>query len=160
MKQISAEDYFLKYSFPCAHVLLEMGSINEKKFEELKKNTLQNKSMSRSELITLFPAAFRRITEVAAKMNKDIWDIDVMKKYFLQEHNNYIDAKDGNYKNFGSSFGDFCKVYKGKIIFKEGNMLTVQYEDRERNVLLDILPDAQIGDTVTIHQGFAVEKIE
>ena len=29
------EEFFLKYAFPCAHVLLETGVINEKRYKEL-----------------------------------------------------------------------------------------------------------------------------
>ena len=157
---MTPEQYFLRYSFPCAHVLLEMGSIDEKKFEELRQNVLENKQMNRTELMMIFPSAFRRISEVATKMNKDIWDMEVIKNYFLEQHNDYIEKRDGNYKQFGSHFGDFCKVYKGKVIGKEEDILIVQYGERVRNVLSDILPDAKIGDTITIHQGFAVEKLE
>lgn len=153
------EQYFLKYSFPCAHVLLEMGSINEAKLEELKQNVLEKKNMSKTELMMLFPAAFRRITEVAIEMKKDIWDMEVLKKYFLGKHNDYIDKKDGNYDKFTTSFRDFCKVYKGKVINKEENILTVEYATRTRNVLSDMVPKARIGDVVTIHQAFAVEII-
>jgi len=160
MKQISPEQYFLKYSFPCSYTLVEMGQIDEKKFEELKENTLKNKAMDRDELMRIYPAAFRRIKEVAEQMNKNIWDLDVIRKYFLEEHNKYIDAKDGNYKKFPQSFRDFCKVYKGKVIYKEKNMLTVQYGEKQRNVLSELLPNAKVGDTVIIHQGFAVEKLE
>ncbi|MFC2136068.1 HypC/HybG/HupF family hydrogenase formation chaperone [Bacteroidota bacterium] len=154
------EIFFLKYSFPCAHVLLEMGSIDEKKLEELKQNTINEVVMSHGELMMLFPSAFRRIIEVAEKMKKDVWDIEVLRKYFLEEHNMYIDNKDGNYENFGTSFRDFCKVYKAKIVHKEDNVLTVEYGERSRNVFNDILPEAKVGDTVTIHQAFAVEVIE
>ncbi|NQU97913.1 HypC/HybG/HupF family hydrogenase formation chaperone [Candidatus Woesearchaeota archaeon] len=154
------EQYFLKYSFPCAHVLVEMGSIDEKKFEELKENVLNNKVMDREELMILFPSAFRRIMEVAVKMKKDVWDVDVLKKYFLDEHNMYIDAKDGNYEKYGSHFRDFCKVHKAKVVHKEGDVLTVEFGEKSRNVLSDILPEAEVGDTVTVHQGFAVEKVK
>ena len=70
MSLIKPEQLFLKYSYPCAHVLLEMGSITESKLEELKENVIKNKVMLQSELESLFPAAFRRIKEVAKKMNK------------------------------------------------------------------------------------------
>ncbi|MBC8500754.1 MAG: HypC/HybG/HupF family hydrogenase formation chaperone [Nanoarchaeota archaeon] len=160
MRQMKPEQYFLKYSFPCAHTLLEMGSIDEKKFEELRKNTLQNKVMNRAELVILFPAAFRRIAQVAEKMKKDTWDVDVIRKYFLEDHNMYIDSKEGNYEKFSTEFRDFCKVYKGKVVHKEGDILTVEYGHRQRNVLAEILPEAKVGDTIIIHQGFAVEKLE
>lgn len=160
-KQLTPEQYFLKYSFPCAHVLLEMGSINQEKFDDLKKHTINNEPMDRIELMMLFPAAFRRMTEVAEKMKKDVWDITVIRKYFQEEHNNYIDEKDGNYGKFNTEFRDFCKVYKAKIINKEEDVLTVEYGgNRTRNVLNHILEDSEVGDIVTIHQGFAVEKVE
>ncbi|MFH1589450.1 MAG: hypothetical protein ABIB43_02700 [archaeon] len=157
---MDAELYFLKYSFPCAHVLLDMGSITQTKFDELKENTLNNKKMNKTELMMLFPAAFRRMNEVAAKMRKDVWDKEVIKHYFLHDHNMYIDKKEGNYGRFTKTFRDFCKIYKAEVIAREDNALTVKFEGGQRTVFSDILPDAKVGDKVSIHQAFAVEKLE
>lgn len=157
---MKAEIYFLKYSFPCAHTLLEMGSIDDAKLKELEENAINNKRMSKTELMMLFPAAFRRMNEVAAKLKKDVWDIEVIRHYFLEDHNVYIDKKEGNYGNFTKTFRDFCKIYKAEVIAKEDNILTVKFEGGQRNVFSDILPDAKVGDKVSIHQSFAVEKLE
>lgn len=154
------EQYFLKYSYPCAHVLLESGAISEEKFKELEQYVLNNGLMEREELETIFSAAFRRMREVAAKMNKDVWDYEVIRKYFLEDHNMYIDKKDGNYEKFGDTFRNFCKVRKGKVISKDDDVLTVSYDGGERKVLGSMLPEAKVGDNVTIHQGFAVEILE
>ena len=154
------EQYFLKYSFPCAHVLVEHGSITEEKLEEIRQNVIYDKIMKRDELEFLFPAAFRRIRDVAVKMYKDVWSMEVLKKYFLEEHNHYIEQQEGNYASFGKTFREFCKVNIGKVTAKEADILTVRYGDKERIVLTEILPDVKIGDKVSIHQGFAVEKFE
>lgn len=153
------EQYFLKYSYPCAHVLVENGSIDEEKLAELREAVFNDESFDREELIKIFPAAFRRIKEVAKKMSKDMWNLEVIKKYFLEDHNMYIEAKDGGYKTAGSSFRNFCKVYRGEVIKKKGSVLTVKYGNETRNVLNNILPDAEVGDKVSIHQGFAIEKL-
>ncbi|MBU0472481.1 MAG: HypC/HybG/HupF family hydrogenase formation chaperone [Nanoarchaeota archaeon] len=157
---MTPEQFFLKYSFPCAHVLVEMGSIDEAKLEELKKNVLNNEIMNRGELMMLFPSAFRRISEVASRMNKPVWNVDVMKRYFLEEHNDYIDKRDGNYSKFTDGFADFCKVYRGEVIHKDGDALTVRFGERVRTVFSDILPGVVVGDKVTFHQAFAVEKVD
>ena len=163
MKQIkndSPENCFLKYAFPCANTLLCNNQITKKEFKELQKDVLEGKTVHRERLLKLFPAAFRRISEVADKINKCVWDSEVIRHYFIDEHNEYIDRGEGNYKNFPKTFRNFCKVYKAEIVKKEGRFLSVKYNSMKREVLADLVPEAEKGDVVTIHQGYAVEKIE
>lgn len=152
------EQYFLKYSYPTAQTLYEMGSISDKKLAEIKKHVLSDKSLSRTELMMLFPSTFVRIVKLADEMKKEVWDIKVMKSYFMDKHNSYVDEIVTS--DLTKNVSDFRKVFKGRIIVKDGDMLTVEYEDRHRQVLSDLVPDAKPGDKVTIHQGFAVEKLD
>ncbi len=154
------EQLFLRYSFPCAHKLLEMGSITSEQYSEIEKNVLENKKMDRGKLMMLFPAAFRRLFEVAQKQGTDVWNEQIIRDYFIKYHNYYIDKKDGNYQFFGPTFCNFCKVHEGVIVEKHDSFLTVQIANNDMNVLCDILPNAKVGDKVTIHQGYAIEKIE
>lgn len=156
------ERYFLKYAYPCSFVLVDQGRITEKKRKELEKKLLTNEKIDRIELENLFPAAFKRIKELASQMNKDAWDLDVIKEYFFGEkHNDFIDKKDGMYAAFGPTFRELCKVHKAKVIARQakGNVLAVKYGNVKRNVFATLVHDAKKGDKVTVHLAFAVEKI-
>ncbi len=157
---MTAEQIFLRYSFPCAHKLVEMGSITKEQFSELEKATLENKSLDRSKLMMLFPAAFRRLAEVAGKLHRDIWDEGLIRDYFINYHNEYIDERDGNYKYFGETFCNFCKVHQGEVMEKIDSFLKVKVPGGNMDVLSDLLPDADVGDRITIHQGYAIEKLD
>jgi hypothetical protein len=154
------ERYFLRYAYPCSFVLVEQARISEQKRKELEKKLLNNEKIDRVELENLFPAAFKRIKELALAMKKDAWSLDVIREYFFGEkHNDFIDKKDGMYALFGPTFREICKVHKAEVIARKNNVLTVKYGSVERNVFATLVPDAKKGDKVTVHLAFAIEKI-
>jgi len=154
------ERYFLKYAYPCSFVLVEQARISEQKRKELEKKLLENKPIDRDELEKIFPAAFKRIRQLAGEMKKDAWGLAVIREYFFGEkHNDFIDKSDGMYAVFGPTFKELCKVHKAEIIAKKDNVLAVKYGSVERNVFATLVPDAKKGDKVTVHLAFAIEKI-
>lgn len=156
---MEVEKYFFRYAFPCAHILVKMGSLKKEKFKELEKKFNSGKSPSKEELEKIFPAAFRRIKMLAKKMKKDYWDLEVMKEYWLKEHNKIIDKNDGNYKPTSADFKDFCKVHKTKVIDKQDNLLTIKYGSKTRKVVNHLISTLEIGNTIIVHHNQAIEKI-
>ncbi len=53
-----------------------------------------------------------------------------------------------------------CLAIPMKIIKKEGFSATVETAGVSREINLRLLEDAQIGDYVLVHAGFAIEKID
>lgn len=162
MNELKAEHYFLRYAFPCAYVLCDQGRMTQQDYELLKKLAKHGGDISFTQLEEYFPQAFRRIKEVAQKLKKDYTSIDVIRAYFLDEHNKYIDKGDGMYKDMPDVFCEFCKVKKERVEKKrivEG-MLFVRV-GKERWVRAPFFEDTEIsvGDKVTVHHAFAVEKI-
>jgi len=158
--KMKPEQYFLRYACSCATVLKDLGRIGQEKVDKIQECALKNETMSREELESTFTEAFRRIKKIAAEMHKDYWDMEVLKEYFLRgKHNEEIDAGDGFYAKAPKVFKELCKVHKAKIMEKKGNVLRVKIGDKERIVISDLVPEAKVGDTVTVHYGFAVEKI-
>jgi hypothetical protein len=153
----NSEQYFLRYALPCSYVLVDQKRLSKEAQEELRSRLLNDKNISKEELENTFTAAFRRIKELAEKMNKDHWDIEVIKKYWLEEHNKYIDKDDGMYSKFSKNFKELCKVYKAEVIEINKNILTVSYNDKTRKVFSDLIPNVKLNDKVTIHQGYAIE---
>ena len=158
---ITPERYFLKYAYPCSFVLVDLGKISDEKRKELEEKLLKNKLIDRLELENIFVAAFKRIKQIAKEMKKDYWDLDVIKEYFFGEkHNDFIDKQDGMYAKFSSTIRDLCKVHKAVITEKRENILTVKYSGVARNVFATLVPDAKVGDKVTVHWAFAIEKVD
>ena len=156
---MKAEEYFFIYAYPCAEVLKDLGFINGKTLEYINKKRKENEAISKEELEKIFKEAFRRIKIIAKEMNKDYWDKEVIKEYFLKRHNEFIDNNDGYYANLGDTIKELCKVNIGKVTAIKDNILTVNYNNKERKIVNETLK-LNIGDKVSFHFGFAVEKFQ
>lgn len=54
-----------------------------------------------------------------------------------------------------------CLAIPGKVIEKSGvNLATVEMMGVTRQVSLDMVGDAEIGDWVLVHAGFAIDKVD
>jgi len=156
---MKAEEYFFRYAYPCSETLVRLGKLNRERKEVLDKEFKADVIPTKLELEECFPAAFGRIKKLAKEMKRDYWDIVVIRKYFQEEHNKYIDADDGDYKRLPPAIKDVCKVYISEVLDVKGNILLVKYDHKERSVINKYLKDLKIGDKVTIHFGFAIEKV-
>jgi len=157
----SPEEFFVKYAFPCANVLLQAGAITNERYKEIEFAAKSKTPMSKEILEKSFPAAFRRIKKLAKEMRiKDYWDIKVLKEYWHKNHNINIEEKEGSYSKFPESFCDFCKVHTVEIIkiLPEGFLL-IKYGNTERPVSGDYIENPKVGDRVRIHHAYAIEKI-
>jgi hypothetical protein len=158
----SPEEFFIKYAFPCAHVLLETKLITKEEYNELENGILEKHLPSRDKIEKYFISAFRRIKKLAKDMNiQDYWNIDVIKEYWHNYHNKIIEQREGNYSKFPESFCDFCKVHIAEVIdILPNNFILIKYENKQRPVSKEYIPDAKIGDKVRIHHAYAVEKVK
>lgn len=163
MGELSPEQYFLRYAFPCAHVLCDQGRMTEEDYVLLQKLARIGGDITFNQLEEFFPAAFKRIHEVADKEGKDPHSLAIIKQYFLHDHQEYIDAGDGMYAKMPKSFGEFCKVKKLKVLDKKflNDELFLRVGD-ERWVRAPFFKEDRIkvGDTVTVHHAFAVELVD
>ena len=156
---MEAEVLFLKYAFPCAFIIRQRKEISDEEFNTLKDAAINNKVLQREFLEKIFFRAFERIKKVGEEMNKEMWDVEVIKEYFLVKHNEIINGGMYSYANSPESLKNLCKVHKAKVINIKEDILIVEYNGKTRPVMKDFIPDAQIGDTVTIHYGYAIEKL-
>lgn len=54
-----------------------------------------------------------------------------------------------------------CLGIPGKITeIKDNLMASVEMGDIERDVSLQLLPEAEVGDYVLIHTGFAIQRLD
>ncbi|MBU2633678.1 MAG: HypC/HybG/HupF family hydrogenase formation chaperone [Nanoarchaeota archaeon] len=154
---MTPQQYFLRYALPCSRILVDIHRLPKEEQEELESKLKNKQELNKEELEKIFTAAFKRIKELANKMKKDYWDMEVIKKYWLEEHNKYIEKGDGYYGKAGNDFKEICKVHKAKVIEINKNILTVSYNNKTRKVFSDLTPDVKIDNIVTIHHGFAIE---
>ncbi|MDV3104216.1 MULTISPECIES: HypC/HybG/HupF family hydrogenase formation chaperone [Thermococcus] len=53
-----------------------------------------------------------------------------------------------------------CLAVPGRIIEIEGKTAIVDFGGVKREVRLDLLPEAKVGDYVIVHTGFAIERLD
>ena len=140
----------------------EITSAELKKLEEI---AIKNKDISKERLEKIFHRAFSFIDELAKKKNKSRWDPELIKEYFYSYHNEVIDKREGVYATAPEMLKELSMVEKAKIIDKKRDVLIAEYKDKKnvikkRNVFNHFVPDAKLGDIVTIHYGYAIEIIE
>lgn len=157
------ETYFLRYAFPCAGIILQRKEISLEKFDELKKIAANDEPVSRKDLEKIFFRAFREIELLAKEKNKHKWDFEIIQDYFHNKHNKIINEGKSVYKYWPEAMRELSKVFKAKVVGKKDNVLIVEYDNgkemKTRNVVNDFVPDAEIGDFVMIHYGYAAEKV-
>lgn len=157
-----SKKFFLKYAFPCAHVLLETKAMNQETYDKLESDILKDNLPNRELIESFFPSAFRRIKQLANEMDiEDYWDMKVIKEYWYNNHNKVIDEREGNYSKFPDSFCDFCKVHIATVkeILPE-NFILIEYNNTMRLVSRDYTPNVKIGQKVRIHHAYAIEIVE
>jgi hydrogenase maturation factor len=150
------EEYFFKYAFPCAWVKLERKELSRNKYNELKRRFLKNMPPNRKELEEIFYKAFFWIRQLAKDMNKSKWNLEVLQRYWRKEHNRIVEEED---IGIPKSLKDLCKIHEAEVIEKKRNKLIVKYNNSKRVVFNSIVPDASVGNIVTIHYAYAIELI-
>lgn len=167
MDEIAPEQYFFNYAFPCADALLSLGRITNEQYDSLQKKLLDREVPSRIELEKAFEKAFERIKRLASNLGLDYWDINVMKKYWTEEHNRIINSGEGLYGKLSETFKDLCRVHEAQILEKRNLenvvLFVVEYdsngETRKRTVFGTFIPNADLGEKVRIHHSYAIEKV-
>ncbi|MAG78249.1 hypothetical protein CL616_02685 [archaeon] len=150
---MDVEHYFLRYAFPCAYIIKDMGEIDEDEFEFLKDCAINLKPISKDRLEKIFYRAFAKIK----KYSDDCWNKEVIERYFKEWHNQEIERGEGYYKTAPAHVKKLSKVHKAKILDSKFNTYLVEYPEGQRRVFDDFVKGAQIGDFVFIHFGYAVE---
>ncbi|HLD02076.1 MAG TPA: hypothetical protein VJC07_00040 [Candidatus Nanoarchaeia archaeon] len=165
------EILFLKYAFPCTMIILQRKEINQKTFDSLEKSSFSGKPAKREVLEKVYFRAISRMKALAKEKNRDYFSEENIRDYFVTRHNEILDGNFADFqdkgldidKNAPPALKHLCKVFQSTIIKKGFDFYIVEYADnnvvKTRPVSNAILPDAELGDVVTIHYGYAIEKV-
>ena len=162
------EQYFCRYAFPCAEILLQIKRIDQKRFDEIKSAAEKGIVPSRKVLEDTFKTAFDNIKKIAAKEGKDYWDISVIKKYFDEgEHNDFIDCGGGFFGHAPATIKDLCRIKTAvvedipgvNIQGEKAEIVKVKYNGKERMCINFYKLKLKKGDKVKLHYAYIIEKI-
>jgi hydrogenase maturation factor len=156
-KLMPIENFFLRYAYPCAYIIMQRGELTIKQLQELEDIAIKNKPITKEKLEKIFHRAFFYINKLAKKRNKTRWDPEIIKEYFYSYHNEVIEKGEGSYATATEMLKELSKVDKAIIKEKKDDILTVEFNNKVRNVLDHFIPEAKVGDKVTIHYGYAIE---
>jgi hypothetical protein len=158
------ENFFLRYAYPCAYIILQRKEITQHELDELENIAINNLPISKERLEKIFYKAFEFIDLLAEEQGKERWDPEIIREYFYSYHNKMIDKGIGIYATAPPMLKELSRVDKVKVTAKKDDVLTVEFlgndkKIRKRNVLNHFVPDAEEGSTITIHYGYAVELL-
>src|SRR3989344_6905514 len=153
------EMFFLRYAFPCAFIIFQRKEITKRELTELENAAVNNVVLPKEKLEKIFHRAFNRIKPIAVEMNKDRWNIEVIKEYFLNRHTELAEQGFEMTKKVPRTLKELCKIHKAVITDKKRSLLVVKFNKSTRTVLNSLVPNAKIGDLVNIHYGYAVEIV-
>ncbi|MBW3012425.1 hypothetical protein KY311_04520 [Candidatus Woesearchaeota archaeon] len=149
------ELYFLKFAYPCSEILRDLGKITDNDVEKLKQHMEKRQIPEREYLEKVFSAAVNRIK----KSNGRIWDKKIIRKYFVEEHDDVIDSNEGSYAVLNDKIKNLCRVKKAELVRQKGRIFLAKTGKEERPVIC-LYDNPKVGDNVLIHYACAVEKLE
>lgn len=145
---------FLRYAVPCIDTLVERGNVKKSFAKNLISSVSKGKAPEDTE--KLFKVAFSACKKIAKRMGKKEIDSDVVRQYFLFEHDELIDIR---YKKFGD-FNPFeCKTYPGIVLKTKKNKALIRIPFKTKVYRTDFVKNLKKNDHVVVHREFVVEKI-
>ena len=73
--------------------------------------------------------------------------------------NKFIDKNEGSYQQAPEALKQLCRIEKVKVVDVKPDCYIVKVGKKNRVVSKIICADAKLGDLVSVHYGYAVEKL-
>jgi hypothetical protein len=152
---IRDKELFLRYAIPCGEVLVRRGEVRGELL-----NRLNEAVKNRTELDyppeEVFKVATRMCTIIAKQMGKKEIDAEVIRRYFLVEHENAIRWRQQVRPELKL---EECLVYPGRVLrIGDGNVL-VKTPLGERLFRNDFAEGIKVNDLVSVHYDYIAEKL-
>ncbi|OGI12401.1 hypothetical protein A3K64_01050 [Candidatus Micrarchaeota archaeon RBG_16_36_9] len=152
-KDDSSRVLFMKYALPCSPTLVKRGSVSRYEIKKLIKIISQGEKVSSSPE-KLFKTAYSMCVGIAKSLGKSNVDKNVIRKYFLFEHDKIVDRR---YDEFGDFNAMRCRTFAGIVV--NTNKMIVQTIIGRRKYRNDLVSGLKKGDSVVVHRDFVVERI-
>jgi hypothetical protein len=149
-EQFTPEKYLLRYAFPCAINKLVAKKITQAEYDRMKEAFESGAGMPREFLERVYTDAIPELRQMAG----DYWRVEVMRAYFWNRHNFTVPAE------YPQEFRELCEIRSGTLEqSRDDGKFVVLLETGHRRLITAVYPAPQLGDTVMVHYGYAVEKI-
>lgn len=148
--EITNLDLFYRYALPCGELGVELGVLDREKVDEVRNAFLQGHPLKEPEKV--FPVAIKLLEITAKKLGKDCIDEQVLRAYFWNFHDEHVKEKALLIKGFPVKE---CMVWPAEMISDEEARTPIGNRKIKKLLLNNLNP----GEHITIHHGYACEKI-
>lgn len=149
-------ELFIRYAIPCAGTLVQRGSTTQEVVDDLINRISESRELPEN-IENMFKVALAMCTLLAKKENKDEIDADIIRKYFLVEHDEIIEKR---YKEMGDFDPEKCRTYPGQVIEMKEKTVILKTPKEEKEYKNILIPNLKTGDLVITHWGFVAEKTD
>ncbi len=153
--EVSDIQLFMKYALPCAETLVQRGSVDQKTVDNLI-NIVKESGKIPKGSEKIFRVALAMCTVIARRTGKENIDSDVIRQYFLMEHDKAVDER---YSLMGDFDPEECRICTGIVESIKDDDAIVDTKAGKKRCRNDIAK-AAVNDHVIVHRGFIVEKLD
>lgn len=157
------EEVFFRYASDCIESRVKRGKIGEDVQRKLQQCLTQGICPNKDLLEAAFSDGLKLLKEYSEQHSLNYWSVAAIRDYFIKGHNVFIEQGKGAYVSYPPELKELCKVHVGKIIEKEkkenNTFYVIAYNGRNIKIIGNRVPDAKIGDKVSVHYRMAVEKL-
>ncbi|UCC91411.1 MAG: hypothetical protein JSV39_03815 [Candidatus Aenigmatarchaeota archaeon] len=153
---IKDKELFLRYAIPCGEVLVKRGGLREELLKKLN-DSVKKKEEIETPIENVFKIATRMCTILAKQMGKREIDSEVIRRYFLIEHEKAIKWRKEIRPDLKVSE---CLVYPGRILRVDPDRILVKTKQGEGFFRKDFAEGLKKKDRVSVHYDYIAEKIK
>ena len=152
---IKDRELFLRYAIPCGEVLVRRGEVRESLLKQLN-DSVKNRQEVEAPIEDVFKVASRMCTILAKRMGKNAIDEEVIRRYFLVEHEQAILWR----KQVRPELKlEECLVYPGRVLKIADEGILVRTPLGERMFRSDFAQGLKARDWVSVHYDYVSERI-
>jgi len=152
---IKDRELFLRYAIPCGEFLVKRGELQEGLLAKLN-DAVKNSQETDIHIEDTFKVASRMCTIIAKQMGKKEIDEEVIRRYFLIEHEDAIKWR----KQVRPELKlEECLVYPGRVLKIGNDNILVRTLLGEKLFRNDFASGIKANDWVSVHYDYIAEKI-
>jgi hypothetical protein len=152
---ITDRELFLRYAIPCGRVLVRRGDLKGEVLGRLNEAVKHGQDIDEP-IEDVFKVASRMCTILAKRMGKNEIDSEVIRRYFLLEHDKAIAWRKQVKPDINA---EECSVKPGKVLKVDDNNILVSTKLGEKLCRADFAQGLQRNDWVSVHYDYVDEKL-
>jgi len=139
---------------PCAYTFVKRGKLKKEELDKIIENFSRG-NLPKKGFEEIFAVANAMLKIIAKKMGKEAIDAQVLRQYYLVDHDKVVDQR---FEEVGDFDPIACKIRIGEVLAVSGSKAKVKTEFGLKEYRTYFVKDVKVGDKVIVHYDFIVEK--